>query len=133
MPRYRPTLLCCAALMALAMPALSHDCRVKDGYLLGAYEGGCDEHSELADGKGVAKGANSYDGNFVKGKPDGKGIYQWEDGSRLDGNFKDGKAHGNGVYVSAKGARYEGRFVNGKLESMKASDCPALPAPVLSC
>jgi hypothetical protein len=126
-------LLCCATLMGVATPALSHDCRVKDGYLVGAYEGGCDEHSELADGKGVAKGANSYDGNFVKGKPDGKGVYQWEDGSRLDGSFKDGKAHGNGVYVSAKGVRYEGRFVNGKLEAMKASDCPAVPSPVLSC
>ena len=133
MSRDVATLVCCVVLLAVATPAKSHDCRVRDGYLVGAYEGGCDEHTELANGKGDAKGANSYDGNFVKGKPDGKGIYTWEDGSRLDGNFKDGKAHGAGVYLSTKGVRYEGQFVNGKLEAMKASDCPAVPAPVLSC
>jgi hypothetical protein len=98
---------------------MSHDCRVRDGYLVGAYEGGCNEHTELAEGKGSAKGANAYEGDFVKGKP--------------DGTFKDGKANGTGKYVSAKGVRYEGEFVNGKLDAMKASDCPAVPAPVLSC
>ena len=132
MNRYR-SIVCCAACVIVATPAMSHDCRVRDGFLVGAYEGGCDERTELAEGKGTAKGANAYEGDFVKGRPDGKGVYQWEDGSRLDGNFKGGKAHGNGVYVSAKGVRYEGRFVNGKLDGMKASDCPAVPLPVLSC
>ena len=131
--RYATTLVCGAALMALATPALSHDCRLKDGYLVGAFNGECDERTELAQGPGEAKGANSYVGNFVKGKPDGKGVYVWEDGSRLDGGFKDGKAHGAGVYVSSKGTRYEGKFVDGKLESMKTSDCPAVPGPVLAC
>ena len=122
-----------ASLISLSFPVAAHDCRVRDGWLVGAYEGGCDEHTELAEGKGSAKGANSYEGDFVKGRPDGKGIYVWEDGSRLEGSFKGGKAHGTGIYLSAKGVRYEGQFVNGKLESMKASDCPAVPAPVLAC
>ena len=133
MKRNALTLVCYATLLGLPAVALSHDCRLKDGYLVGAFHGECDERTELAEGPGEAKGANAYVGNFVKGRPDGKGVYTWEDGSRLDGKFKDGKAHGTGIYVSAKGVRYEGQFVNGKLDVMKASDCPAVPAPVLSC
>jgi len=102
---------------------------VRDAYLRGDYEGGCDERTEMAQGKGEAKGADTYVGEFVKGKPDGKGVYT---GGRLDGSFKAGKAHGPGVYVSAKGVRYEGQFVNGKLEGLKTADCPSTPWPV-SC
>src|SRR5215468_12655558 len=99
-------LFCGAVLLTLATPGFSHDCRVRDGYLRGAYEGDCDERTEMAQGKGEAKGADTYVGEFVKGKPDGKGVYTCEKGGRLDGSFKAGKAHGPGVYVSAKGARY---------------------------
>jgi hypothetical protein len=126
------TLFFGAVLMTLATPAMSHDCRVRDAYLRGAYEGDCDERTEMAQGKGEAKGADKYVGDFVKGRPAGKGVYTWESGARLDGNFKEGKAHGPGVYVSAKGARYEGQFVNGKLEGLKTADCPSTPGP-LTC
>jgi hypothetical protein len=71
-------------------------------------------------------------GNFVKGRPEGKGVYTWANGARLDGSFKVGKAHGPGVYISANGVRYEGQFVNGKLEGLKPSDCPSTPGP-LTC
>ena len=125
-------LFCGAVLLTLAPPAMSHDCRVRDAYLRGAYEGDCDERTEMAHGKGEAKGADTYVGEFVKGRPAGKGVYTWENGARLDGYFKIGKAHGPGVYVSAKGARYEGQFVNGKLEGLKTADCPSTPGP-LTC
>jgi hypothetical protein len=126
------TLSCDAVLMTLAPSAMSHDCRVRDAYLRGAYEGDCDERTEMAQGKGEAKGADTYFGDFVKGRPEGKGVYTWENGARLDGSFKVGKAHGPGVYMSAKGARYEGQFVNGKLEGLKTADCPSTPGP-LTC
>ena len=126
------TLFCGAVLMTLVAPAMSHDCRVRDAYLRGAYEGDCDERTELAKGKGEAKGADTYVGDFAKGRADGKGVYTWQSGARLDGNFKEGKAHGPGVYVSAKGVRYEGQFVNGKLEGLKTADCPSTPGP-LTC
>jgi hypothetical protein len=109
------TLFCGAVLMTLPPPAMSHDCRVRDAYLRGAYEGDCDERTEMAQGKGEAKG-----------------VYIWQSGARLEGNFKEGKAHGPGVYVSAKGVRYEGQFVNGKLEGLKTADCPSTPGP-LTC
>jgi len=103
-----------------------------NGYLRGSYEGDCEEKNEVANGQGVAKGADTYVGTFVKGRPDGKGTYTWENGAKLDGSFKDGKAQGAGVYTSAKGVHYEGEFVNGKLEGMKPSDCPATSGP-LTC
>ena len=124
-------LSCCIGAIAFAAPAFSHDCRVLgNGYLRGAYEGECYEKDELADGQGEAKGADSYVGTFVKGRPDGKGKYTWENGATLDGSFKAGKANGPGVYVSPKGARYEGEFDNGKLAGMKREDCPATQGPV---
>jgi hypothetical protein len=125
-------LVCFAVSLSTASLAVAHDCRVLDRYLRGAYEGDCDERTEVAQGKGEAKGAATYVGDFVKGKVDGKGVYRWEDGARLDGSFKDGKAHGAGVYVSPKGVRYDGHFANGKLEGLKALDCPSTPGP-LTC
>jgi hypothetical protein len=126
-------LVCFAAALTAATPALPHDCRVLgNGYLRGSYEGDCEEKNEIAHGKGEAKGADTYVGSFVKGRPDGKGTYTWENGARLEGTFKAGKANGAGVYVSAKGVRYEGDFDNGKLASIKPADCPLTQGPV-SC
>src|SRR4030095_14430495 len=129
MKRVSFALFCGAVLMTLAPPAMSHDCRVRDAYLRGAYEGDCDERTEQAHGKGEAKGADTYVGNFVKGRPDGKGTYTWENGARLEGTFKAGKANGSGVYVSGKGVRYEGQFDNGKLPGLKPEDCPKTQGP----
>lgn len=132
MKRRAAKAFCFVAAMTVAAPAMSHDCRVRDAYLRGAYEGDCDERTEMAQGKGEAKGADTYVGDFVKGRPDGKGVYTWESGARLDGSFKEGKANGPGVYVSTKGVRYEGQFVNGKLQELKTADCPSTPGP-LTC
>lgn len=132
MNRSVPELATLAVAMTLTASAMAHDCRVLDRYLRGTYEGDCNERTELAQGKGEAKGAATYVGEFIKGKVDGKGVYTWEDGARLEGSFKDGKAHGAGVYISAKGVRYEGQFTNGRLDGLKAPDCPAAPGP-LTC
>jgi hypothetical protein len=119
-----------AILLAAPSWALSHGCEPLDKYLVGHYHGECDSETELAQGVGEAKGADRYEGQFLKGLPDGRGKYAWENGARLEGSFKDGKAHGKGVYVSAAGVRYEGPFVMGKLEAIKRSDCPVTPGPV---
>jgi hypothetical protein len=126
-------LTCFAVLIAVAGPAAAH-CRgvVGNVYLRGDYQGDCDEKTGLAEGQGEARGADSYVGHFVKGRPDGRGAYTWESGARLDGSFKGGMADGAGVYISATGVRYEGQFASGKLEGTKAPDCPATPGP-LTC
>jgi hypothetical protein len=113
----------------VAAPAIAHDCRVRDRYLRGAYEGECDKN-EIAHGQGEAKGADAYVGTFANGWPEGKGTYTWENGARLEGTFRKGKAHGPGIYVSAEGARYEGEFVDGKLEALKPQDCPVTRGPI---
>jgi hypothetical protein len=118
------------AMLAVAVPAIAHDCRVLDGYLRGHYEGDCEEKNEIAHGHGEATGADRYVGMFVHGHPDGKGVYTWENGAKLDGTFKAGKADGPGVYISAKGVRYEGPFAHGKLVGAKRDDCPVTQGPL---
>ena len=125
----------CAASLALLMvagAAFAHDCRVRNGYLRGAYEGGCNEKIEMANGHGDAKGADHYVGDFVNGRLDGKGVYTWENGARLEGSFKADKAEGPGVYVSAHGTRFEGPFHDGRLVGATPGDCPATQGP-LNC
>jgi hypothetical protein len=132
MRSYVLELICLAVLLATTAPAVAH-CRgvVGNGYLRGDYQGDCDDNTELANGQGEATGADKYVGYFVKGKPDGKGIYTWQNGGRLEGTFKEGKAHGAGVYISAKGVRYEGQFLDGKLGTLKPEDCPVTPGPLM--
>jgi hypothetical protein len=125
-------LICFAVLAVTALPAMAHCEVMGNAYLRGDYQGDCDELTELARGQGEARGADSYVGYFVKGRPDGKGTYTWANDARLEGTFKNGKAHGAGVYISAKGVRYEGQFVDGKLVTVKSDDCPVTPGP-LTC
>jgi hypothetical protein len=131
MKRCALQLVWCGFTMAFASCVLAHDCRVTDPYLRGSYEGECDK-TETAHGQGEAKGADAYVGEFVKGKPEGKGVYTWQKGGRLEGTFKAGKADGPGVYTAAGGTRYDGPFENGKLKGSNPGDCPATPGP-LNC
>ena len=47
-------------LVAIAAPAMSHGCDPEDKYLNGHYHGECDAGTELPNGKGEAKGADTY-------------------------------------------------------------------------
>jgi hypothetical protein len=119
-----------AALWGLAGPALPHGCDPLDKYLLGHYHGECDASNELPKGKGEAIGADRYVGEFSEGRPDGRGVYTWENGARLEGAFREGKAHGKGVFVGVSGRRYEAEFVNGRNPGLQRTDCPVTPGPV---
>lgn len=49
-----------------------------------------------------------YEGYFVKGNRQGRGIYTWkDDGSYYDGEWDSDRMHGRGVYVKGDGQKFE--------------------------
>lgn len=95
----------CFAMMLLTLAATtsgmaqSADCIVNVDSLKGEYNGDCKKGK--ADGKGTAKGINSYTGDFKNGYPDGQGKYTWKNGSWYEGAWKNGLFDGQGT-LSAK-------------------------------
>jgi hypothetical protein len=73
------------------------DCKVSLPGLSGTYIGKC--KNGLAHGKGVAKGIDSYEGQFRKGLPNGKGTYTWANGSFYKGQWSKGLKNGSGEMV----------------------------------
>jgi hypothetical protein len=69
-----------------------NDCKVLKPEISDSYSGGC--KNGLAEGKGVARGIDYYEGQFNKGMPAGKGTYYWADGT----------------YYEALGERQQGRL-----------------------
>ncbi len=87
-------------------------------------------------------------GQFWKGKKNGKGRFEWEDGSYYEGDFVDGMFQGYGEYYFADvkkfyrgefrlnnmeghgeeawedGKRYEGHFKNGKKDGEGTFEWP---------
>ena len=94
--------------LALASPV----CRVNDPRISVEYSGDC--KGGLAEGRGTAKGVNSYTGDFVKGDKNGFGVYKWNNVACYEGQYKADKKEGRGIYVWANGDRFEGEFKNGE-------------------
>ena len=78
-------------------------CKVLMKEISGFYKGKC--KNGLANGKGTAKGDDTYIGNFKDGLPDGRGKYTYQNGNTYYGFWKNGLKHGQGRY------KY---FANGK-------------------
>ncbi|KAA0715939.1 Alsin Amyotrophic lateral sclerosis 2 protein -like protein [Triplophysa tibetana] len=62
----------------------------------------------------------SYDGRWLSGKPHGKGILKWPDGTVYCGTFKNGLQDGFGDYMTPnstfnKFERYQGHWKEGKI------------------
>ena len=96
-----PTLL--AIMIFISGYALAQECKVLKTEISASYHGDC--KNGLAQGKGIAKGLDSYEGEFIKGLPDGTGTYIWANGDNYKGNWKKGLKDGRGIYVwhTAKG------------------------------
>lgn len=73
---------------------IKSSCKVLLPAISDSYEGECKKG--LAHGEGVAKGVDEYNGEFIKGYPDGKGTYTWAVGNIYEGNWKKGKQYGYG-------------------------------------
>ena len=88
-------------------------CIVKDVDINTYYKGGC--LNGYANGHGIAKGRDTYDGGFKNGMESGQGTYIWDNGDKYIGNWANGKRDGQGTTTMANGDSYEGNWKNSKL------------------
>ena len=57
---------------------------------------------------------HGYEGEFLDGLLNGRGVHTWADGGRYEGEYRDGIFHGRGVFAYANGNRYEGEYRDGR-------------------
>ena len=76
-----------------------------------------DDNVKPKDGRGMYEYSDGsvYDGEWRDGKRHGQGEYE-DDHSFYDGEWKDDKQHGKGTYEQKDGVTYVGDFVNNRLE-----------------
>lgn len=89
--------------------AQNTNCTVQLDSLKGTYEGDCS--SGKANGFGKAKGADSYEGNFKNGYPEGQGTYTWKNGNYYKGGWKKGLKDGKGemhLYINNRDSMITG-------------------------
>jgi len=85
------------------LSAQTAECKVLMPEISGDYVGDC--KNGLAHGNGTATGADSYEGQFSKGMPNGKGTYKWTGGPVYTGEWEKGVRNGKGemVYSTSRG------------------------------
>ena len=59
---------------------------------------------------------NKYEGEWKNDKQWGKGIMSCSNGDKYDGEWKNGKRHGKGIITYANGDKYEGSWVDNLIE-----------------
>ena len=50
-----------------------------------------------------------YDGEWVDGKREGRGVYVYKNGNKYEGNYKNNELHGFGIY-NYNGFEYRGEY-----------------------
>lgn len=67
------------------------------------------------EGKGILKynDGSYYNGSFKHSKFEGEGEFHWPDGKKYMGQFKEGKINGKGEYTWPNGNKYVGCYENG--------------------
>lgn len=52
---------------------------------------------------------SKFHGDYVEGRKEGRGRYEWADGSYYDGEWNNNRITGYGVYCWSDGRGYKGR------------------------
>ncbi len=86
-------------------------CAVLDPELQGSYSGGCKDG--LAEGRGEASGVAQYQGEFMAGRKQGKGVKTWPTGDRYEGDFVEDRKEGRGTYTWGRGSLWAGEQYTG--------------------
>jgi hypothetical protein len=78
------------------------------------YEG--DFVNGMREGRGLLTepDGGSYDGMWSDDEFNGQGTYKWPDGARYTGEWKNGIQDGYGIYFYPNGDKYTGYFKNNK-------------------
>ena len=56
-----------------------------------------------------------YEGEYLNGEKNGKGIYYYEEGMKYDGEFVKNKKEGKGKFYWDEKTTWEGNWVNDKM------------------
>ena len=83
------------ALLLLSFFAYNQSCEVDRESLKGTYTGDCKKNK--AHGQGKAVGADTYEGEFKNGIPDGQGTYTWSNKNVFQGKYLKGLREGKGI------------------------------------
>jgi len=57
----------------------------------------------------------AYEGNYMFGRKQGKGIMKFKNGDIYEGEFMSDLFHGEGIFKHANGDIYQGHFENGTM------------------
>ncbi len=97
------------------------DCKVWNPNPLAGHEvswtGACERGKVTGQGRAVwktARGVESYEGAYRKGRRHGRGVRELPDGTRYEGEWRNGRPPDRGVIVWPKGERYTGEWKAGK-------------------
>jgi hypothetical protein len=76
---------------------------------------------EIRNGKGTMnfKSGSRYEGHWVNGNMEGKGIYYYSDGHKYIGYFRANKFNGRGTFYFNNGESYETDWLNDTPKSLK--------------